>query len=148
MWSPEMIPGPPLYFRAAPYVTAGITAVEGRAGEGAAAGRARHLPTPPEEEEVAGRKRTGRVARFPLCPVPFGAVSPVWPLLLGIACFSPRSRCACAEEGGCGSLGSLLRAPHSTGRLPVASAGRDSTKPRFSDQLDEGCFIYSTLQLL
>lgn len=37
--------------------------------------------------------------------------------------------------------------PDSPGGLPVASAGRDSTKPRFSDPLDEGYFIYSTPQL-
>lgn len=34
MWSPEMISGPSLYFRAAPYATAGMTAVAGRAGGG------------------------------------------------------------------------------------------------------------------
>lgn len=50
-----------------------------------AAGRARHLPAPQEEEQVAGRKSTGRAARFAPCPVPVGAVSPAWRLLLGIA---------------------------------------------------------------
>lgn len=147
MWSPEMISGPPVYFRAAPYVAAGITAAAGRAGGGRGGGQGTHMPTAPEEEEVGGRKSTERAARFPPCPVPFGAVSPAWRLFLGIACFTPRCRCACATKGGCGPAGRLLRAPDSPGGLPVASAGRDSTKPRFSDPLGEGYFIYSTLQL-
>lgn len=49
MLSPEMISDPPLYFRAVPYAMSGITAV---------AGRARHLPTPPEEEEERGQGGT------------------------------------------------------------------------------------------